>query len=254
MLVVISPAKRMNEGAGEGPDLQTLPRFATEAAELATVARGLDAAALQQLMHLSPALAQLNAGRFAAFAADPAPGQAQAAVTLFAGDTYAGLEARTLDADAQHWAQGRLRILSGLYGLLRPYDAIQPHRLEMGTRLQNAQGPTLYAFWGSRIAQALNADATTVGAAVLVNCASVEYFSAVDRAALRPEVVTPVFMEDREAGPKVISFHAKKARGAMARFIVENRIESPRALAEFDAGGYVYQPAMSIPDRPVFLR
>ncbi|MCB1350452.1 MAG: peroxide stress protein YaaA, partial [Maritimibacter sp.] len=179
---------------------------------------------------------------------------AKQVVEIFAGDTYTGLDAGTLDAEEMDYAQRHLRILSGLYGLLRPRDVIEPHRLEMGSRLANAAGRDLYAFWGDRIAEALVADAAEAGTGVLVNCASVEYFTAADRPALALRVITPTFLEDRPEGPKVMSFWAKQARGAMARFIVQTRLRDPGALAEFDAGGYRYQPDMSSPDRPVFLR
>ena len=152
------------------------------------------------------------------------------------------------------YAQRHLRILSGLYGLLRPRDVIEPHRLEMGSRLANAHGRDLYAFWGDRIARALVKDASEAGTDVLVNCASVEYFTAADRPALKLRVITPKFFEDRPEGPKVMSFWAKRARGAMARFIVQNRLRDPDALAAFDTGGYRFQPGMSTPDEPVFLR
>ncbi len=254
MLVVLSPAKRLNWD-GPVPDVpRTAPRFAADAAELAGLADAQGADGLRRLMSISDALARLNAERFAAFARDPAPEATRAAVFGFDGDTYAGLEARTLDPDALDFAGRHLRILSGLYGLLRPFDAIQPHRLEMGTRLANPRGRALYDWWGPRIAEALNADAAEVGAQVLVNCASVEYFHAVDADALALRVITPVFLEDRPDGPKVISFHAKKARGAMARFILEHRLTDPEALAAFDAGGYAHAPELSAPGRPAFVR
>ena len=254
MLVVISPAKALDWDTAEPAITMTAPRFAEATAELVTAAGALDAAGLGKLMKISDNLARLNRDRFAAFTSDPAPEATRSAVFAFAGDTYRGLEARTLDPDALAWANGHLRILSGLYGVLRPGDQIQPYRLEMGSRLHTARGRSLYDFWGGRIAEALNHDATLAGARVLVNCASVEYFGAVDRAVLVPRVVTPVFMEDREAGPRIVSFHAKRARGAMARFIMENRLSDPAALQDFDAGGYRFAPEISEPDKPVFLR
>ncbi len=252
MLVVISPAKRLDWSEVAAAPSQ--PDFAEQAVELAGVARALSAQDLGRLMDLSPALAQLTAERFRDFAPDPDPQAVRPAAFAFAGDTYAGLEARTLSADALRWAEGRLRILSGLYGLLRPLDAIQPYRLEMGTRMKNPRGRDLVAFWGDRIARALNATAAQAGSTVLVNCASQEYFGAVDRNALRLRVVTPQFLEDRPGGPKVVSFYAKKARGAMTRFVMEERLTDPAALTAFDTGGYVHAPDLSQPDRPAFLR
>lgn len=251
MLTVISPAKRLNETAHQVDMTPTLPEFASEAAKLAKIARGLSAADLSKLMDISTALAELNHARFKAF--DPkAPGQP--AAFLFDGDTYAGLEARAMEPDSLRWAQGHLRILSGLYGLLRPLDAIQPYRLEMGSRLENPKGRDLYAFWGSKIAKALNATAEEVGAKALVNCASTEYFSAVDRKALKLAVITPVFLEERGGEAKIVSFWAKKARGALARFISQHHLTDPADLRGFDLGGYQWQADQSDATRLVFSR
>jgi len=250
MLVVVSPAKRLDETPPRAMG-GTVPRFRDATARLVETAAGLDAQGLEKLMHISPKLAALNIARFASIGSGLG---AKQAIEIFAGDTYTGLEARTLDADEMDYAQRHLRILSGLYGLLRPRDVIEPHRLEMGSRLANPAGRDLYAFWGDRIAEALVADAAETGSDALVNCASVEYFTAADRPALSLRVITPSFLEDRPEGPKVVSFWAKQARGAMARFILQNRLRDPEALTGFDAGGYRFQPAMSTPDRPVFLR
>lgn len=252
MLVVISPAKRLDTAPPALPEgiAATEPTFPAEAAELATIAGRLDAAGLRKLMGISPALAELNRGRFAAFGA-----QARSpAALLFAGDTYAGLEAGRMEPDAWRWAGLHLRILSGLYGLLRPTDRIEPYRLEMGSRLANPRGADLYAFWGSRIAEALNEAARAAGTEVLLNCASVEYFGAVVPAALKPRIVSPVFLEERDGEAKVVSFWAKKARGAMARFVMENRLSDPADLSGFTLGGYRFDPETSTADRPVFRR
>jgi hypothetical protein len=255
MLVVISPAKKLDWRPYRGARALTVPQFQAQATELAAHSRQIGAEGLKRLMHVSDPLAALNAERFARFADDPAQGDPRPAILGFAGDTYVGLAANGLDADALDWAEGHLRILSGLYGVLRPFDALQQYRLEMGSRLQTARGATLYAYWGDRVARALAADAQAVGARVLVNCASAEYFGAVDREALGLAVVTPVFLDSTDAQePKVISFHAKKARGAMARFILEHRLCDPADLAAFATGGYVHAPDRSTPERPVFLR
>ncbi|WP_151718207.1 peroxide stress protein YaaA [Gemmobacter serpentinus] len=252
MLTVISPAKRLDEGAKALPEgiTATEPTFADAARELAGVAARLSPAELGKLMDISPALSDLNRARFAAFG-----GQTRVpAALIFAGDTYAGLEAAGLSADAWRWAGLHLRILSGLYGLLRPTDLIEPYRLEMGSRLANPRGKSLYDYWGSDLAHALNRQAEEVGARYLLNCASIEYVSAVDPAALRLPMVTPIFLEGQEGAAKVISFWAKKARGAMARFVMENRITDPADLCDFDLGGYRFQPAASEPGRLVFRR
>lgn len=249
MLVVVSPAKKMDMSPVEGIT-PSRPAFRAEAEELAQLARGLDVGGLQKLMKISESLAQLNAERFDAFGAM----EEKPAALAFAGDTYQGLEAGSLDPEEMEWAQDHLRILSGLYGVLRPLDAIEPYRLEMGSRLASGRGKTLYAFWGDRIARALRAQAEAVGTRILVNCASQEYFGAVDLSALGLQVITPVFMEERGGEPKVVSFYAKRARGAMARFIVQHRLRDPGALLDFDTGGYAHAPDLSTPDRPVFLR
>jgi cytoplasmic iron level regulating protein YaaA (DUF328/UPF0246 family) len=233
MLVVVSPAKKMDMSPVEGVT-PTRPAFRAEAEELAQVARGLDVGDLQKLMKISENLARLNADRFADFGSM----EEKPAALAFAGDTYQGLEAGSLDADEMAWAQDHFRILSGLYGLLRPLDAIEPYRLEMGSRLATGRGKTLYDYWGDKIAKALKIQAGKIGTDTLINCASQEYFGAVDRPALGLRVVTPVFMEERGGTPKVVSFYAKRARGAMARFIIQNRLCDPESLLEFDTGGY----------------
>jgi cytoplasmic iron level regulating protein YaaA (DUF328/UPF0246 family) len=249
MLITVSPAKKldMSEVAGVSP---TRPDFTQDATVLAKTARELTVKDLQKLMGISEALAKLNAERFRDFGTMAE----KPAALAFAGDTYQGLEAGSLDADEMAFAQEHLRILSGLYGVLRPLDAIQPYRLEMGSRLKTARGNSLYDYWGDRIAQALNAQAEALGTDVLINCASQEYFGAVDLNALKPRVITPVFLEEKNGEAKIVSFYAKKARGAMARFIIQHRLTSPEGLRDFDSGGYAYRPDLSDGDRWVFLR
>ncbi len=250
MLTVISPAKRLDWSPREVE--MTEPRFQADADALARVARALGPGDLMRLMGISKDLAALNAERFARFGEDRT--DRRPAVFAFAGDTYAGLEAASLDADALAHAQDNLRILSGLYGLLRPLDAIEAYRLEMGSRLKTDRGRNLYDWWGDRLARRLNEDARELGTRTLVNCASVEYFSAVDPKALDLEVETPVFLEDKPEGPRIVSFFAKKARGAMARFIMERRLDRPEQILDFDTGGYVHAPDLSEPGRPAFVR
>lgn len=249
MLITVSPAKKldMTEVDGVAP---TQPDFAGDAETLAGIARELSVKELQKLMHISEALAKLNAERFRDF--DQL--ETKPAALAFAGDTYQGLEAGSLDPEEMQFAQAHLRILSGLYGVLRPLDAIAPYRLEMGSRLKTPRGGSLYAYWGDRIALALNAQAEALGTDILVNCASQEYFGAVDLSVLKLRVITPVFFEEKNGEAKIVSFYAKKARGAMARFIIQNRLTSLEGLRDFDSGGYVYQPDRSESDRWVFLR
>ncbi|MCR9115137.1 MAG: peroxide stress protein YaaA [Rhodobacteraceae bacterium] len=249
MLIVVSPAKKMDMDPVEGIT-PTRPAFQAEADELAGVARDLSAGDLQKLMKISDSLARLNADRFRDFGEM----EEKPAALAFAGDTYQGLEAASLDTEEMAWAQEHLRILSGLYGVLRPLDAIQPYRLEMGSRLKNARGKTLYDYWGDRISGALNAQADNVGTDVLVNCASQEYFGAVDCDALTLRVITPVFMENKAGTPKIVSFYAKRARGAMARFIIQRRLTDAEGIKEFDTGGYRFRADLSEGDSWVFLR
>ncbi|WP_293576089.1 peroxide stress protein YaaA [Phaeobacter sp.] len=252
MLVVTSPAKKLDWS--ERQVEMTWPALHDAAVDLAAQARDLSVADLMKLMHISEDLAALNHERFQNFAADPSAEQIRPAALAFAGDTYQGLEAASLDAEEMAWAQDHYRILSGLYGLLRPLDAMQAYRLEMGSRLKTSKGKNLYEYWGAEIAEALNAQAASVESDILVNCASQEYFGAVDLSALKPRVITPVFMEDKNGTPKVVSFYAKRARGAMARFIIQNRLTDAASLLAFDSGGYRHMPDLSEPDKPVFLR
>ena len=252
MLVVTSPAKRLDWDPVD-VDL-TQPDLQDEAVKLVKTARNLTLGNLQKLMDLSPDLARLNRDRFKTFEAEPAQDLTRPAVYAFAGDTYIGLEAKTLDEDEIKWAQDHLRILSGLYGLLRPLDAIQPYRLEMGSRLSTRRGKNLYEFWRDTISKKLNAQAQAVETDTLINCASQEYFGAVDPKALKLRVITPVFMELKGGKPKIVSFFAKKARGSMARFMIQNRLTDAEAIKDFDLGGYKFEPDMSEGDKWVFLR
>ncbi|MEO9574422.1 MAG: peroxide stress protein YaaA [Tateyamaria sp.] len=252
MLVVISPAKRLDWAE---QDVQTTaPAMQEDAVRLARTARNLTLGKLKGLMDLSDDLARLNRARFAAFENAPGAETTRPAMFAFAGDTYQGLEARTLKDDQVAYAQDHLRILSGLYGLLRPLDAIQPYRLEMGSKLKTRRGASLYDYWRSDIAKAINLQAEAVGTDLLVNCASQEYFGAVPQKALKPRVITPVFMEDKGAGPKIVSFFAKRARGAMARHVVQNQVRDLDGLRAFETDGYRYQPNASDEQRLVFVR
>lgn len=252
MLVVISPAKRLDWA--ERDVATSAPAMQDDAVRLARTARNLTLGNLKSLMSLSDDLARLNRDRFAAFEDAPGAEATRPAMLAFAGDTYQGLEAATLSADDTDYAQDHLRILSGLYGLLRPLDAIQPYRLEMGSRLKTRRGASLYDYWRDDIAKALNAQADAVETDMLVNCASQEYFGAVPIKALKPRVITPVFMEDKGTGPKIVSFFAKRARGAMARHIVQNRVRDLDGVRAFNADGYQYQPDTSDDARLVFVR
>jgi cytoplasmic iron level regulating protein YaaA (DUF328/UPF0246 family) len=250
--MVISPAKSLDfTPAAPGVPASTAA-MAEDIAELAKVARRLRKVDLKRLMGISDNLARLNWERFQAF--DPESEDGVQAAMAFNGDVYAGLDARTLDKGGLNFAQARLRILSGLYGLLRPLDVIQPYRLEMGVRLKTKRGPSLYQFWGPRIAEALNAQAEATGAAALVNLASQEYFAAVDREALKLPVVTCAFKETRAGETKIISFYAKKARGMMARYAIDHRIDRPDGLKDFKTAGYAFDAKASPAEDWIFTR
>lgn len=254
MLIVVSPAKKLDWSKVDGV-AQTEPAFGGDAVRLAKAAGRLSQTQLRKLMDISEDLAALNQKRFRSFSEAPSAWQTRPAAFAFAGDTYRGLDARSLDADALAYAQDHLRILSGLYGLLRPCDAIQPYRLEMGSKLKTRAGPTLYAYWGDRIAGAIAADARASGSDMLLNCASQEYFGAVQTDALALPVVTPSFLEEADDGTRrLVSFHAKTARGALARFVVERRLRRAEDLVEFDLGGYRIDRAASTACAPVFVR
>jgi len=255
MLMVLSPAKKLDYDTPVRTTRRSLPVFPDDTRELVGVLQRLSAGDLAGLMSLSDALARLNAERYAAWVDAPDHQHARQAALAFNGDVYEGLRAAELSDAQLDWAQDRLAILSGLYGVLRPLDLIQPYRLEMGTRLRTARGATLYAFWGDRIAQELNRrlDALS-GDRVLLNLASNEYFKSIDRKALRARVIECVFQDEKNGAWKVISFHAKRARGLMARHVIDHAIEAVEDLRGFEAEGYAYASEASSDDRLVFRR
>ena len=252
MLIVLSPAKRLDFTEADPALPASERRFREDTSSLARTARGRTEGELRRLMSLSDDLARLNRARFQAF--DPESAGGVQAAFAFAGDVYEGLKARELDAESLGWAQDHIRILSGLYGLLRPLDRIQPYRLEMGTRLKTRRGSSLYDFWGDRLSKCLNADADGQADPTLVNLASQEYFGAVDARALRLPVVTPHFRESRDGESRIISFFAKKARGGMARFAIDERIDKAEDLKAFDRDGYRFDKAASTETDWIFIR
>jgi len=257
MLLLLSPAKTLDYEAPVPQalrDAATRPMFADRAAELIALLKPKTAAAIASLMDLSNELAALNAARYAAWSPRHTERNSRPAAWAFDGDVYDGLAAKTLSPDDWAWAQQHVVILSGLYGALRPLDKLQPYRLEMGTALANPRGRDLYAYWGDTIAEHLNARARADASPVIVNLASQEYFRAANRKALKPRVVECVFEEGKGEAYKVISFFAKRARGAMARFAIQRRIATPAGLQAFDAEGYAFDAAASAPERLVFRR
>jgi Uncharacterized protein conserved in bacteria len=254
MLFLLSPAKSLDYESPVPAVGHTLPAFADDAARLIEVLRRQSPQQLASLMDISDPLAALNAARYQAWSPRFTGRNARQAVLAFDGDVYTGLQARQLSAADLDWAQQHLRILSGLYGVLRPLDWMQPYRLEMGTALKVGAAGNLYQYWGSRIAEHLNTVLAADKTPVVINLASQEYARAVDRQALKARIVDCVFEEWRGSGWKVISFSAKKARGLMARYAITRRIETPRRLEGFDLEGYAFDAAASQADRLVFRR
>lgn len=253
MLFVLSPAKTLDFAPAPAALAATAPEMKSDTDKLSRVARKLRAHDLKRLMDISDTLAELNVARFKALP-KAAPESGVQAALAFAGDVYDGLDARSLDADALAWAQDHLRILSGLYGVLRPLDRIQPYRLEMGVRLATDRGASLYDFWGDKPAKALNRAARGHPEPTLVNLASQEYFGAVDRKALKLPLVTCLFKEEKDGEARVVSFFAKRARGMMARWAIERRVDRVETLKAFDAADYRFQPGLSSATEWVFTR
>ena len=252
MLILLSPAKNLNESRSAGY-ATTTPRFMDQAEELISVMRTWSEAEIADLMKVSSKIAHLNFERFSTWSRQS--GRAQAAADMFDGDVYKTLEMATLNDDTRAEASQRLRILSGLYGLLRPSDDVCAYRLEMGRKLPGHPAGSLYKFWGTKIAEAINADAAAAQTDTVLNLASDEYAGSVDRAALNGlRFVSPRFEEDRKGVRKMISFSAKRARGAMARWVLENGYTKTDDLQSFNVAGYAFDEETSTPERPVFLK
>jgi cytoplasmic iron level regulating protein YaaA (DUF328/UPF0246 family) len=254
MLLLLSPAKTLDYDTPVGDVPHTLPRFLERSATLIDVLRRKPARSIAALMDISPALAELNVARFRAWMPNFDETNARQAVLAFNGDVYDGLAARSLTRADLDWAQRHVRILSGLYGVLRPLDLMQPYRLEMGTALAVGRARNLYQFWGAEIAELLNGELAADATPVVVNLASQEYFRSVDLSRLKARVVECVFEDWKGGDYKVISFFAKKARGAMARYAIRERIRTPAALQRFDLDGYCFASEVSGPGRLVFRR
>ena len=254
MLMVISPAKSLDFESTLATTKFSQSVFLMQSQQLISEIRALSPVDLEQLMGISPQLASLNFHRFQDWKLPFETTNSRPAVLAFTGDVYQGLQATSLTEAQFDFAQGHLRILSGLYGLLRPLDLIQPYRLEMGTRFENTQGKNLYAFWGSQINQQLTKDLHQSGSNVLINLASNEYFKAVNAKQLLADVITPVFKDYKKGQYKVVSFYAKKARGLMTAYIIKNAINAPEAIKNFNVNGYYFSPEFSNETEWVFLR
>ncbi len=254
MLMLLSPAKTLDYASALPTNTHSLPDFIPRSAELIELLRQLSPSEVGSLMQISDPLAQLNAQRYADWSKKFNFNNARQALLAFNGDVYEGLDAASLRETQLAWAQDHLRILSGLYGVLRPLDLMQPYRLEMGTRLGNAHGKDLYAFWGERVTHAINAALAQHPAPALINLASEEYFKVVKPALLTVPVITPVFEDWKGGKYKIISFYAKRARGLMARFAIDKKITKPAQLKKFDREGYAFDAAHSSPSSWVFRR
>jgi len=253
MLTLVSPAKTLDYESPLATDTYTQPRFTEQSQQLIETLRKLSVQDVAELMKLSDKLASLNVARYQSWELKHTPDNARPAVLAFKGDVYTGLDAESFSEADFSFAQQHLRILSGLYGVLRPLDLLEPYRLEMGTRLKTASGDNLYQFWGDRITAALNEELKAADD-VVINLASNEYFKAVQPKALNARLITPVFKDFKNGQYKIISFYAKKARGLMSRYIIQNRLDTPEAIKAFDLEGYYFSPEQSKGDIWVFLR
>ena len=254
MLTLLSPAKTLDFDTPPITKKFTQPMFLEQSADLVDVLKQYSPDELGQLMKLSPKLADLNVERFQQWQLPFTAANAKAAVLAFKGDVYTGLDAESLSEEQLEFAQQHVRILSGLYGVLKPLDLIQPYRLEMGTKLANPKGKNLYEYWGNSITDALNKEVEQSGSNCIVNLASNEYFSAVNTKLLNADLITPVFKDEKNGQYKIISFYAKKARGMMTRWLLENKLNSAEKLVEFNVAGYRFSEEDSKKNNPVFKR
>jgi len=254
MLIFLSPAKSLDFKTPPQVAAHSMPAYLKQSERLIKALRKLSPADIAKLMDLSDPLALLNFHRYADWSLPFTPENAKPAVLAFDGDVYDGLAAKTLAADDLDFAQKQVRILSGLYGILRPLDLIQPYRLEMGTRFANPAGKDLYAFWGETLLAAINAELAGMPRPVVVNLASEEYFKAAVGRKINGTVIQPVFEDWKSGQYKIISFYAKRARGLMTRHAVLNRLTEPEGLKDFDSDGYAFEPAVSDETRWVFRR
>ena len=254
MLALISPAKTLDYESALPTDSYTLPRLLDQSQQLIDLSRKLSASDIAKLMTVSEKIANLNVERFRDWDSDFSFANARQAIFAFKGDVYTGLDSYSLSQDDLAFAQNHLRSLSGLYGLLRPLDLMMPYRLEMGIRLKNARGNNLYDFWEDRITNLINQDLEQAGSNILVNIASDEYYKSVKESKIQAEIIKPVFLDQKNGKYKVISFYAKKARGLMARYIIQNKLEKLDDLKTFNTDGYHFDAESSLKGELVFKR
>ena len=254
MLIVISPAKTLDFESPATLTDSSVPGFLEDSQSLIDNMKAYSPDDVAKLMKISPKLSELNVERYHDWHTPFTSANAKQAVLAFKGDVYTGLDAENLSADDLLWSQNHLRVLSGLYGALRPLDLIQAYRLEMGIKLENERGKNLYEFWGEKITENLNQQLQSIDSSQLINLASNEYFKAVKKPLINGEIITPEFKDSKNGQYKIISFYAKKARGLMTRWIIENRLSSAKQLLDFSVAGYYYSDELSTEQQPVFLR
>ena len=254
MLIVISPAKTLDYDSPLSFKKSTFAHFHSYSDKLIEILKKKSASQISRLMKISDNLGELNYRRYHSWSPKSGSGNSRQAILAFMGDVYSGLDAKSLSEKNMVFAQEHLRILSGLYGILRPLDSMQPHRLEMGTSLETPGGKNLYQFWGEKPTLIINEQAKQLKTKYLVNLASNEYFKVIDKKRLEPMIITPVFKDRKNGNYKIISFYAKKARGLMARYIIQNKIEKPEDLKNFCSEGYVYDETLSNTGDLVFTR
>lgn len=254
MLILISPAKTLDFESAPATDQYTQPEFTDEASQLIDTLREFAVQDVAKLMKLSDKLASLNVARYGSWTPQHSLDNARQALLAFRGDVYTGLDADHFSEDDFDYAQQHLRILSGLYGVLKPLDLMQPYRLEMGTKLETSAGKNLYSYWGDQLTERLNQDPAQASTPLTINLASNEYFGAINPKKLSGTLISPVFKDWKNGQYKIISFYAKKARGLMSRYLIQNRIDSVEGLLTFDLEGYYFSAEHSSPEAPVFLR
>ena len=254
MITVISPAKTLSDECHAYEADHSQPAYLVKSTELVDQLKSYEPSHLQSLMGISEKLSVLNWERYQSWNPSFSSNNSRQAFFTFKGDTYTGLDADTLSSEDLSFSQNHTRILSGLYGVLKPLDLIMPYRLEMGTKIENKFGKNLYDFWGDELVADLEKDLSNHDSRYIVNCASVEYFKSIDKDSLSGKVITPVFKEIKEGKARIVSFFAKKARGMMARYIIQNQINDPDEIRKFDLGGYEYNDSLSNTMEPVFTR
>ena len=254
MITVLSPAKKLSKECIKKTENHNKPRFLDQSSELVNQLKFMEPGDLMSLMGISENLAILNWERMQNWNRSLRPESSMESAYCFLGDTYTGLDAESLNDNDMDFAQKHTRILSGLYGILRPLDLMMPYRLEMGTKLKNKVGKDLYEYWGDTLSNSISEELSNHEHNVVINCASIEYFRSIDRPSLNAEVITPQFKEYKNGKLKMVSFFAKRARGMMARYIIQNKINDGKDILSFNLGGYSYDPSISSPASPVFTR